>query len=150
VSGCAGRLPKSPERFELVDMGLTSATFSWLSDPAHTHSQPAYRLHYKRLSSDDNYSPVEVRYSLSHFYSATSSGVFRRICLSVCVFVFCLFAAYLPDYTPSLPRFVVHVSCGRRLFDGFDDGIFAQNGTAVKWATWRHADTVAASDVIGS
>jgi len=52
----------SPERFELVDMGLTSASFSWLSDP-HTDAQQAYRLHYKSLSSDDDYGAIEVRIS---------------------------------------------------------------------------------------
>jgi len=60
---CVGRLPKSPERFELIDMGSTSATFSWLS-VIHTDSHQAYRLHYKSLSPDDNYSPIEVRISV--------------------------------------------------------------------------------------
>jgi len=58
-----GRLANSPERFELVDMGFTSATFSWLSDTL-TDSQLTYRLHYKS-SSDEVYSFIEVRVSVT-------------------------------------------------------------------------------------
>ena len=58
-----GQLPNSPGGFELVDMGLNSATFSWLSDMHTDDSQTTttYRLHYKSLSADhEDYRLIEV------------------------------------------------------------------------------------------
>ena len=54
-----GRLPNSPENFELVDTGLSSATFSWSSEPHIDDSQLEYRIHYNSLSSEGAY--IEVR-----------------------------------------------------------------------------------------
>jgi len=63
MSACmvVGRLPNSPEGFELVETGFRSATFSWSSDPHISDSRRLkYRLHYKSLSSDEDYSSIEV------------------------------------------------------------------------------------------
>jgi len=72
-----GRLPKSPERFELIEMSLTSASFSWSVD-----SQLAYRLHYRSLSADDSYRLIEVRMSTD---LATFHIQYYSQCYCVCL-----------------------------------------------------------------